>query len=100
MRLETPALTYQNTRSATSACEYHIIWCTKYRRTETLSADIHTRFKALVLESQEKYGYIVRAVETLTDPVLMLMSIPPTVVSVGILMCQIKGMTANQSVTL
>ena len=67
MKLETPELIYQNTRSSTYACEYHIIWCTKYRRT-VLSADIQSRFKELVLESQETYGFAIRAVETLTDP--------------------------------
>ncbi|MYA70284.1 IS200/IS605 family transposase [Candidatus Poribacteria bacterium] len=93
MKLETPDLTYQNTRSSTYACEYHIIWCTKYRRT-ALSAEIQVRFKALVLESQEKYGYIVRAVETMTDHVHLLISIPPTQ-AVGIMIGKIKGMTAK-----
>ena len=93
MRLETPDLTYQNTRSSTYACEYHILWCTKYRRT-ALSAEIQARFRELVLESQEKYGYIVRAVETMTDHVHLLMSIPPTE-AVGILIGKIKGMTAK-----
>ena len=94
MRLETPDLTYQNTRSSTYACEYHVLWCTKYRRT-VLSAEIQARFKELVLESQEKYGYIVRAVETMTDHVHLLISIPPTEVSVGIMIGKIKGMTAK-----
>ena len=93
MRLETPDLTYQNTRSSTYACEYHIIWCTKYRRT-ALSAEIQARFREIVLESQEKYGYIVRGVETMTDHVHLLMSIPPTE-AVGILIGKIKGMTAK-----
>ena len=93
MKLETPDLTYQNTRSSTYACEYHIIWCTKYRR-PALSAEIQARFRALVLESQEKYGYIVRAVETLTDHVHLLISIPPTE-AVGIMIGKIKAMTAK-----
>ena len=55
MRLETPDLVYQTTRYSTYACEYHIIWCTKYRRS-ALSDEIQARFKELVLESEEKYG--------------------------------------------
>ncbi len=93
MKLETPELVYQKTRSSTYACEYHIIWCTKYRRT-VLSTEIQTRLKELVLESQEEYGYVVRAVETLADPVHLLISIPPTE-AVGILIGRIKGMTAK-----
>lgn len=93
MRLETPELIYQKTRSSTYACEYHIIWCAKYRRT-VLSTEIQARLKELVLGSQEKHGYIVRAVETMTDPVHLLISIPPTI-AVGILIGKITGMTAK-----
>ena len=93
MRLETPDLVYQTTRYSTYACEYHIIWCTKYRRS-ALSDEIQARFKELVLESEEKYGFIVRALETMADHVHLLMSIPPTE-SVGIMVGKIKGMTAK-----
>ena len=90
MRLETPDLIYQNTRSATYAC---IISFGVYRRT-ALSAEIQDRFKELVLESQEKYDFVVRAVETMTDHVHLFISIPPTE-AVGILIGKIKGMTAK-----
>ena len=93
MRLETPDLVYQTTRYSTYACEYHIIWCTKYRRS-ALSDEMQARFKELVLEAQEKYGYIVRALETMTDHVHLLMSIPPTE-NVSIMIGRIKGMTAK-----
>ena len=93
MKLETPDLTYQQIRSSTYACEYHIIWCTKYRR-KALSDEIQSRFKSLVIDSQERYGYIVRAVETMSDHVHLLISIPPTE-AVGIMIGKIKGMTAK-----
>ncbi len=93
MKLETPVLTYQTTRSATYACEYHIIWCTKYTRS-VLSADIQERFKELVTESEEKYGFKVRALETMTDHIHMLISIPPTQ-AVGVMIGKLKGMTAK-----
>ncbi|MCG9134881.1 IS200/IS605 family transposase [Candidatus Poribacteria bacterium] len=93
MRLETPDLVCQTTRYSTYACEYHIIWCTKYRRS-ALSEEIQARFKELVLESQEKYGYIIRALETMTDHVHLLVSIPPTE-NVSIMIGKIKGITAK-----
>ena len=93
MRLETPDLVYQTTRYSTYACEYHIIWCTKYRRS-ALSDEIQARFKELVLESEDKYGFIARALETMADHVHLLISIPPTE-SVGIMVGKIKGMTAK-----
>ena len=93
MRLETPDLVYQTNRYSTYACEYHIIWCTKYRRS-ALSDDIQARFKELVLESQQTYGFIVRALETMTDHVHLLISIPPTE-NVSLMIGKIKGMTAK-----
>ena len=93
MKLETPILTYQTTRSATYACEYHIIWCTKYTRS-VLSSDIQERFKELVIESEEKHGFTVRALETMTDHIHLLISIPPTQ-AVGVMIGKLKAMTAQ-----
>ena len=93
MRLETPDLQYQKTRSSTYACEYHIIWCTKYRRS-VLSAEIQARLKEIILDGQEKYNFIVRAVETMADHVHLLVSIPPTA-AVGVMIGKVKGMTAK-----
>ena len=93
MRLETSDLVYQTTRYSTYACEYHIIWCTKYRRS-ALSDEIQARFKEIVLESQGKYEFIVRALETMADHVHLLISIPPTE-NVSIIIGKIKGITAK-----
>ncbi len=93
MKLETPILTYQTTPSATYACEYHIIWCTKYRRS-VLSSEIQERFKELVIASEEKHGFKVRALETMTEHIHLLISIPPTE-AVGVMIGKLKGMTAK-----
>ena len=93
MRLETSDLVYQTTRYSTYACEYHIIWCTKYRRS-ALSDEIQARLKEIVLESQGKYEFIVRALETMADHVHLLISIPPTE-NVSIIIGKIKGITAK-----
>ena len=65
-----------------------------FHRRSALSDEIQARFKELVLESEEKYGFIVRALETMADHVHLLMSIPPTE-SVGIIVGKIKSMTAK-----
>ena len=93
MRLEIPDLTYQITRASTYACEYHIIWCTKYRR-KALTDEIQDRFKALVRDAQENHGYIVRALETMPDHIHLLISIPPTE-CVAKMIGKIKGTTAK-----
>ena len=77
MRIENNEHEYQTTPHSVYACEYHVIWCTKYRR-GVLSPEVQDRLKELIYEAQGEYGYIVRAVETMPDHVLMLVSIPPT----------------------
>ncbi len=77
MKLETQDLKYQSTPHGVYACEYHIIWCTKYRRS-VLSPEMQHRIKAIVHEGQKQYGYTVRAVECMADHVHLLASIPPT----------------------
>ena len=84
---------YSATKTTVYACEYHIIWCTKYRR-DVLSPEIQERLKALILEQQETYGYIVREVESMPDHVHLLASVPPDI-SVTSVIGKIKGDTAK-----
>ena len=84
---------YQSTTAAVYACEYHIIWCTKYRRS-VLSPEIQERLKALIRQQQEAYGYLVREVESMPDHIHLLASIPPNAaMSQGV--GKIKGFTAK-----
>ena len=62
MKVEIPDPKYKSDRHGVYACEYHIIWCTKYRQS-VLSPEMQNRIKQLVCEAEEKYGYTVRAVE-------------------------------------
>ena len=75
MKVETPELRYKSTKHGVYACEYHIIWCTKYRRT-VLSPEMQQRIKEIACQAQEKYGYTVRAIECMPDHVHLLASIP------------------------
>ena len=93
MKVETHDLKYKSDRHGVYACEYHIIWCTKYRRS-VLSPEIQSRIKALVCEAQEQYGYTVRAVECMSDHVHLLASIPP-IEAVGAVVGRIKGFVSK-----
>ena len=93
MRIENNEHQYQTTPHSVYACEYHVIWCTKYRR-GVLSPEIQERLKELIYEAQGEYGYVVRAVETMPDHVPMLVSIPPTE-SVNTIVGRIKGYTSR-----
>ena len=93
MQVETPDLKYQSTRHGVYACEYHIIWRTKYRRS-VLSPEMQTRIKVFVCEAQEQYGYTVRAIECMPDHVHLLASIPPTE-AVDAVVGRIKGFVSK-----
>ena len=93
MRVETPDLKYKSDRYGVYGCEYHIIWCTKYRRS-VLSPEMQERIKAIVHEGQEQYGYTVRAVECMSDHVHLLACIPPTQ-AVGTVVGRIKGFVSK-----
>ena len=93
MKLETPALKYRSKSKTVYACEYHIIWCTKYRR-RVLSPEMQSRIKEIVCEVQDQYDYIVRAIECMPDHVHRLASIPPTE-AVGAVVGSIKGFVSN-----
>ena len=93
MKVETPDLTYKSDRHGVYACEYHIIWCAKYRRS-VLSPEMQDRIKPLVCEVQEQYGYTVRAIECMTDHVHLLASIPLTE-AVGAVVRRIKGFVSK-----
>ena len=84
---------YTTTETTIYACEYHIIWATKYRRS-VLSPEIQERLKALIFEQQETYQYVVREVESMPDHVHLLASISPSV-SLTSVIRKIKGYTAK-----
>ena len=84
---------YSSFKHGVYACEYHVIWCTKYRR-DVLSPDMQDRLKALILQQQEVYDYQVRAVETMPNHVHLLLSVPPTVAVTSVI-GNIKGFTSK-----
>ncbi|MDE0316409.1 MAG: transposase [Candidatus Poribacteria bacterium] len=47
---------YKSSRHTIFACDYHIIWCTKYRR-QVLTNAVQERLKEIIMEKQEDYNY-------------------------------------------
>ncbi|MYD62431.1 MAG: hypothetical protein F4W91_15440 [Gemmatimonadetes bacterium] len=58
-----PALQYPH--NAVYSCHYHVIWCTKYRRS-VLNAQMQARIKDCIHEKQEEYSYIMQECEVLS----------------------------------
>lgn len=93
IELKTPELEYQSKRRCIYACEYHIVFCTKYRR-KYLTQPIQERLKDLIFDRQADFHYVIRAIETMPDPVHILVSIDPTQ-SISTVIGRIKGFTGK-----
>ncbi len=67
---------YKSSRHTIFACDYHVIWCTKYRK-QVLTSAIQERLKEIIMEKQEDYNYEVTALEIMPEHVHLLVSIHP-----------------------
>lgn len=68
MELAQPNKTYHTTHSWVYSCQYHVVFCAKYRR-RVLTDGIDERLKALIMEKQAEYGYEVLEMEVMPDHV-------------------------------
>ena len=84
---------YRTTSKTIYSCQYHVLWCTKYRR-KVLDIQIQGRLKQLIREKQDEYGYHIREVETQPEHVHLLIEIPPTH-SVDKIVGKIKSYTSK-----
>ncbi len=75
------------------SCQYHIIFCPKYRR-KVLKDGIDVRFKEIVLENQIKFKYNVIEMEVMEDHVHLLLDIHPKI-GVYEVVNRIKGLTSR-----
>lgn len=89
IKVESPKQRYNTTLSSVWNCDYHIIWCTKYRR-PVLTEEIQDRLKQLVMQQQQVYHYQVHALEVMSDHVHLVASIAPQE-SVSLVIGRIKG---------
>jgi len=94
MEIKNTAKEYRSDKHLVFSCQYHVIFCPKYRRS-VLVGEIEQRLKELILEKQEEYGYVVLDMEVMPDHVHLLLDVNP---KVGIyrVVSKIKGYTSNQ----
>ena len=84
---------YHSGHSIVYSCQYHVIWCPKYRR-PVFTETIEHRLKELILAKQDAYGYRVLEMEIMLDHVHLLLDVNPQYGIVKIV-GQIKGYTAH-----
>ncbi len=78
MRIENPIKRYRSGNHLVYSCQYHVIFCSKYRRS-VLVGDVEKRLKELILENQEEYGYEVLDMEIMSDHVHLLLDVNPKI---------------------
>jgi len=93
MELKNPSKEYKSTKTLVYSCQYHVIFCSKYRR-KVLQDSIDERFKQLILEKQEQYKYTVLEMEVMPDHVHLLLDTCPAD-NINQIVGKIKGYTAN-----
>lgn len=94
MKIQQTDKAYNTDHSIVYSCQYHVIWCTKYRRS-VLENSIPERLKQLILEKQDEYGYKVIEMEVMPDHVHILIDADPRIAPNKIV-GQIKGWTSNR----
>ncbi len=83
---------YKASNKTIYRCQYHVIWCTKYRR-KVLDTQIQGRLKQLIREKQDASEYQICKGETHPEPVHLLIEIPP-IHAIDKIVGKIKGDTA------
>ena len=76
MEIQQPKKQYKSDNDIMYSCQYHVIFCPKYRR-KVLEGKIATRLKQLIREKQKDYGYEVLDMEVLPDHVHLLIDVNP-----------------------
>lgn len=94
MKIETPNKKYKKDKDLVFSCQYHIVFCPKYRR-KVLSPEIAQRLKKLIISKQKEYDFNLIEIEVMLDHVHMLIEVNP---KKGIykVISKIKGYTSNK----
>ena len=94
MELQQSNKTYHTDHSIMYSCQYHVIFCPKYRRKVLIDA-VAARLKELVLSKQAEYGYIVIEMEVLPEHVHLLLDVDPRA-GINVVVGKIKGFTSHE----
>jgi putative transposase len=94
MNLENLSKKYKTDRRLIYSCQYHIIFCPKYRR-KVLKNGIDIRMKEIIEEKQDEYSYTILGMEIMPDHIHLLLDINPKF-GVYPVVSKIKGYTSHQ----
>ena len=69
-------MTYQSHHHVVYSCQYHGVWCPKYRR-RVLVCGVDERLKGIIHQVAEEYSVEVREIEVMPDHVHLLIEVDP-----------------------
>ena len=93
MEIVNKAKKYRSDKNLVYSCQYHVIFCPKYRRA-VLTNKVAKRLGELILEKQIEYEYEIYELEILPDHVHLLVDINPKI-GVYTTINKIKGYTSR-----
>ena len=94
MELRQSPKSYHTDHSIVYSCQYHVIFCSKYRR-KVLTDVVAARMKELILSKQDEYGYVVMEIEVLIDHAHLLLDVDPRK-GINVVVGLIKGFTSHE----
>lgn len=86
MNLPSPDKKYKTRNHKIYSCQYHVIFCPKYRR-RVLTNGIDVRLKEILLETAAMYGFEIIDMEVMPDHVHLLLDCP---IEPGVATCVAK----------
>ena len=84
---------YQSNRNIVFSCNYHVVFCPKYRR-PVLVDGVDERFKEIAWEVASELGFEIAEIEVMPDHVHLLLSIDPQL-SIHRAIKRIKGRSSH-----
>ena len=93
MNLEQSGKPYHSDHAIVYSCQYHVIFCPKYRR-RVLLEEVAIRLKELILEKQAEYGYSILEMEVMPDHVHLLLDADPRQ-GINDIITRIKGYSSH-----
>lgn len=84
---------YRRTNDTVYACQYHVVFCPKYRR-KVLVSGVDARLKELIREAAADVGFEVLEMEVMPDHVHLLLEVLPKL-AVNQAVKRLKGRTSR-----
>jgi len=93
MNIVNPNKKYKNSKRLVYSCQYHVIFCTKYRR-QVITDIIANRLKEVITENQTRHDYEIIDLEVMSDHVHLLIDVNPKI-GIYTTINKIKGVTSR-----